>query len=122
MKISIPYGSIKSVRPSISSTILLQFQFLMVRLRDLFSGKIVFLSPISIPYGSIKRSFQSHFVQLKFLISIPYGSIKSPHRRGRCRQNHISIPYGSIKSFPIFRNIISHTTFQFLMVRLRASD
>ena len=62
-----------------SSLNALSFQFLMVRLKATRRGRCRSPSPISIPYGSIKRS-QRGGGQREAVISIPYGSIKSQRR------------------------------------------
>ena len=66
--ISIPYGAIKRILfifiKSLNDKI---FQFLMVRLKDLFKKIYTYIIVISIPYGAIK----SHINQ-KFLSSNQY--------------------------------------------------
>ena len=96
--ISIPYGSIKSLRSRTSSKSSLKFQFLMVRLKAAYPLTIPnCIFSISIPYGSIKRT--DYYWQIPvFHISIPYGSIKSSMDPvSWTKPPCISIPYGSIK-------------------------
>ena len=76
-----------------------QFQFLVVRLKDLGAGIDDELSRISIPCGSIKSGY----------------AVECPEK------NMISIPCGSIKS-AVGDGILSTTKkFQFLVVRLKVS-
>ena len=96
-RISIPYGSIKSI---------MCFHYL-------------FFFHISIPYGSIKRLKNLSVAVTKYRISIPYGSIKSDTRQSNARIQRISIPYGSIKSNFMNNDDVSYIIFQFLMVRLK---
>ena len=124
----------------------LKFQFLMVRLkgcrvRSIAMAALIFQflmryrkTPISIPYGSIKRrawpvylffmwTFQFLMVRLKVfqafgqvldtIISIPYGSIKRIKTRiSFLLPLVISIPYGSIKS----RLFVSDTVYVFISI------
>ena len=56
LRISIPYGSIKSNMKPMQLINISQFQFLMVRLKVIrWLRKDELLKVISIPYGSIKR-------------------------------------------------------------------
>ena len=115
------------------------FQFLMVRLKGIFSRIARVMIQISIPYGSIKSKRPVKGLKAK-AISIPYGSIKRSwcpchnvsqksfqflmvrlkvHIQQRYTINlRISIPYGSIKR--CFLEVPIHSKlFQFLMVRLK---
>ena len=73
------------------------FQFLMVRLKETFLTRTIFVNFISIPYGSIKSRKTMWLIQITD-ISIPYGSIKRIEQPLFQWAFFISIPYGSIKS------------------------
>ena len=121
--------------------IVLGFQFLMVRLKEIKKEYEEIKKEISIPYGSIKSGYRSielnRAVGFQFLmvrlkvsitffnandvaISIPYGSIKSNYMKGDSAYQLISIPYGSIKRNIPVMNVACVLRFQFLMVRLKA--
>ncbi len=53
--VSIPYGTIKSMRKGFSYRDIMQFQFLMVRLKVIQDSRIASKFRVSIPYGTIKR-------------------------------------------------------------------
>ena len=53
--VSIPYGTIKSNQPRRKRGLSIEFQFLMVRLKDKQSEAFMTLTRVSIPYGTIKR-------------------------------------------------------------------
>jgi len=97
--ISIPYGAIKRYISLALSQAKAIFQFLMVRLKGIVSYKVIDKKIISIPYGAIKSNILKDKIFDILDISIPYGAIK-----------RINIPKSSIKN----------TSFQFLMVRLKA--
>ena len=114
-RISIPYGSIKRVIGNPMYSVLYQFQFLMVRLKDMAKRYRTSRGErISIPYGSIKRKIgvRHHLVHL--FISIPYGSIKSSLATFFRWSEYISIPYGSIKSERQQCNFLGHPNFNSL--------
>ena len=77
-----------------------EFQFLMVQLKADLKPNFNKLTPISIPYGSIKRRTLR----------------KKPKPK-----NAISIPYGSIKSYFDTGQEADGNGFQFLMVQLKVS-
>ena len=55
LDVSIPYGTIKSMRKGFSYRDIMQFQFLMVRLKVIQDSRIASKFRVSIPYGTIKR-------------------------------------------------------------------
>jgi len=55
IKISIPYGAIKSGEFKTEFESYTKFQFLMVRLKGRSTRPIFSFAEISIPYGAIKR-------------------------------------------------------------------
>ena len=52
--ISIPYGAIKRNVEYNTNIISIEFQFLMVRLKDCYKNHLIKIYEISIPYGAIK--------------------------------------------------------------------
>ena len=98
------------------------FQFLMVRLKDLYRRSSPCLDNISIPYGSIKSLWRRLSV-LVTAISIPYGSIK----RTCCLDTEHIIPgfqflMVRLKEKDSVRIKARFPIFQFLMVRLKAIE
>ena len=84
----------------------------MVRLKVPPRKKKDLTYSVSIPYGSIKSSFEEYFVELQEIVSIPYGSIKSYTLFASYSNTFVSIPYGSIKrswrrAFPMFSSAVS---------------
>ena len=55
-RISIPYGAIKSNQKLAIYEDLNRFQFLMVRLKDIYHTAMAYNFHISIPYGAIKST------------------------------------------------------------------
>ncbi len=112
----------------------------MVRLKDGRKTCIYTLIHVSIPYGTIKRSYSVFALSISD-VSIPYGTIKSLPYEVQEHQNQVSIPYGTIKSefiqvffsVPLLVSIpygtiksagpliagAASVMFQFLMVRLK---
>ena len=97
--VSIPYGSIKSKKLSTSPRAYTAFQFLMVRLK-------------AIMLSSKRGGYQFQFLMVRLkvarvsalqghpAVSIPYGSIKRDISiASSIMESIVSIPYGSIKSY-----------------------
>ncbi len=101
-------------------TLLVKFQFQMVRLKAPLVMSKSIAKAISIPDGSIKRSYESPSGNFSLYISIPDGSIKRSVRPCNFRHRfRISIPDGSIKRKYLRNEIANPATFQFQMVRLK---
>ena len=77
MRVSIPYGTIKSPTADYSAMASGMFQFLMVRLKAPLPRSRYILKGVSIPYGTIKRFECGHVDADTEHVSIPYGTIKS---------------------------------------------
>ena len=75
MPVSIPYSTIKIFLKAERPQVVLEFQFLIVRLKFTSPEPAERLSEVSIPYSTIKIIINEQLYNID-LVSIPYSTIK----------------------------------------------